>query len=398
MSLTKKSFRHATANELALMLTEAHNYTLSLFKCFNTAMSKPENQGATDDLNSPLWNLGHLAWFAEWLILREASPKPPHFVLRPSMLSKGDEWFDTYQAQYEQANLMLPKATQIVTYKNEVLDRILDRLERVASNDDALYPYRMALAHEDWHAEHWLSHLQNLGLHAPLAIDRHSAPPWAQEEIYFPGGNFLMGSNPGDGFLFDTEKNAHQIYVPAFSMDANLINNAQFAEFVEDNGYQRPQYWSPSGTLWLMQQERSTPLYWVREGKWWSTRRFGRDIALNPTEAVRHLSLYEAQAYCIWAKRRLPFESEWEFAASYNHPVFHWGDLWEWTCSPFEPYPGFSADSIAYGAEPGAAFGSHQSVRGASFASQPRMRSIRHRNFLMPERCEDFTGFRTCQL
>jgi iron(II)-dependent oxidoreductase len=398
MSLTKKSFRHATANELALMLSEAHNYTLSLFKCFASEIDNPGDQTLSQHMNSQRWELGHLGWFAEWLILREASPQAPHFATRPSMLSKGDAWFDPQQAQCDQLQLTLPKATQLITYKNEVLDRVLDKLQTVAGNDAALYPYRMALAHEDWHAEHWIAKLQALGLPAPLTINRHTSPPWAQGEIRYPGGNLLMGSEYGNGFVFDTETSTHTIYVPAFSMDSTLISNAQFSEFIEDNGYQRAQYWSQAGVRWLMQQERSAPLHWSREGNWWRTSRFGREISLSPSEAVRHLSLYEAQAYCVWAERRLPSEAEWDFAANFAHASFHWGSLWEWTCSPFVAYPGFRSDNIGYGAAPDAAFDSHQSVRGASFATAARMHSTRYRNFLLPEHCADFSGFRTCRL
>lgn len=400
MTLTKKSFRHAAAHELALMLSEAHNYTLSLFECLATAQLKhPSHLIDAIDVKPVLLNLGRLAWFAEWLILREAQQKAPIHSLRPSMLSKADNWFAPDRMNMNSdAAPPLPKAGQLITYKNEVLDRVLDKLSRTANTDDGLYPYRMALAHEDTHAEYWTTLLQTLGLRAPLAMERHVTPPWAQGEIRVPGGSLLMGSAPGDGFVFDVEKWAHLVYVPGFVIDTNLISNAQFAEFVEDNGYQRPQYWSISGKQWLMQQERSAPLHWSRDGNWWQCARFGRAVSLAASEPVRHISLYEAQAYCLWAERRLPSEAEWEFAAVSGHAAFRWGDLWEWTCSPFEPYPGFIADVATFNRDPESAFVSHQSVRGASFATPHRMHSVRYRNFLLPEHCNDFSGFRTCRL
>jgi iron(II)-dependent oxidoreductase len=111
---------------------------------------------------------------------------------------------------------------------------------------------------------------------------------------------------------------------------------------------------------------------------------------------VRHVSLYEAQAYSAWAGRRLPSEAEWELAARSGHPGFHWGALWEWTCSRFEPFPGFSPGPYREYSAP--FFGSHQTVRGASFATPSRLRSFQFRNFYSPERDDIFIGFRTCAI
>lgn len=385
---TSKSFRHASTHDLALMLRDAHDYTLSLFECF--ASAKPEIK--------PVWDLGHLGWFAEWLVLREAQQNSVLAGLRPSMLSQGDVWFETGRARSVAGGAAaLPKAAQLITYKNEVLDRILDKLSRTVNTDQNLYPYRLALAYEDRYAEHWIAQLQALGLAAPLALERHVTPPWAQGEIRMPGGSLMMGSAPAGGFVFEQEKSAHLLYVPAFCIDSSLISNAQFAEFVEDSGYQRSQYWSAAGKLWLMQQERSAPLHWSRDGNWWRCQRFGREVTLSPREPVRHVCLYEAQAYCMWAERRLPREAEWEFAAVSGHAAFRWGDLWEWTCSPFEPYPGFVADAISCGPDSASAFASHQSVRGASFATRVRMRCAQSRGFFLPESCDRLSGFRTCR-
>ena len=398
MPLMKKSFRHANALELAVMLREAHDYTLSLFECLSAVrLDDPANLPASRNFHPPLWDLGHLAWYAEWLVLREAHQLAPGLPVISSMLSKGDAWFDPDSVVHE-VFFALPKAGHLITYKNEVLDRVLDKLSRTADTDEALAPYRTALAFEDIHGEYWVTLLQTLGLRAPRTTERYVSPPWAQGDIRFPGGSLLMGSAPGDGFVFECEKWAHLVYVPAFVMDSNLISNAQFAEFVEDDGYQRPQYWSASGQHWLMQQERSAPLNWSRDGNWWRSARFGRDISLSASEPVRHVCLYEAQAYCMWAKRRLPSEAEWEFAAVSGHAALRWGDLWEWTCSPFEPYPGFTPDTVALGPDPEAAFCSHQSVRGASFATSARLRSERYRKFLLPDNCENLVGFRTCRL
>ncbi|MCA3233251.1 MAG: SUMF1/EgtB/PvdO family nonheme iron enzyme, partial [Cupriavidus sp.] len=188
---------------------------------------------------------------------------------------------------------------------------------------------------------------------------------------------------------------AQKIYVPAFEMDAALVTNAQFLEFVEDHGYEHPSYWSTAGRQWLMTQERSAPRYWARHAvsRSWVVSRFGTERTLNPDEPVRHVTLFEAQAWCVWAGRRLPLEVEWELAAVQNRGL-QWGTLREWTASPYEPYLGFAAEPTD--GEIIGRFGTHQAVRGVSFASPARLRHVRARTALLPEDDVAFVGFRTC--
>lgn len=398
MSPLNNSFRNAPASELADALQDARDYTLTLFDCFLAAgLDAPENVPKLRIVNPPLWELGHIAWFAEWFILREAQSTEPAAAQRTSLLTKGDDWFDSGMVPHHARwTLGLPSAGALKTYCYEVLDRALDQLSRAEDQPEALYPYRLALAHEDMHGEAYAYTLQTLGVALPLCLAQQPSPAWAQGEIGFSGGTLQLGSAPDAGFVFDNEKWAHPCYVPPFAMDATLVSNAQYGEFVADGGYQNQKLWSSAGRQWLMQQERSAPRYWQRDGKRWTGDRFGRQVMLPPQEPVRHVSLYEAQAYCIWAQRRLPREAEWEFAAVSGHAAFRWGDLWEWTCSPFEPYPGFSADAYREYSAPW--FMTHQVLRGASFATRSRMRSAKYRNFYMPERDDMFVGFRTCAL
>jgi ergothioneine biosynthesis protein EgtB len=398
MSSLNASFRRASRNELADLLLEARDYTLTLFDgCMAFALDVPANVPIKPFLNPPLWEFGHIAWFAEWYILREARTSAPVDALRPSLLTKGDDWFDPNTVPHRARwTLGLPTTGAMKTYCHEVLDRVLDKLTNVSNQDEALYPYRLALAYEDMRGETLANTLQALSAGLPKKLAERPIPNWAQGEIRFPGGTLQMGSSPEDGFVFDNEKWTHSVYVPAFKMDSTLVSNAQFGEFVADGGYQDPQFWTTAGRSWLMQQEQSAPRYWHRGDRNWNCYRFGQLITLPGTEPVRHVSLYEAQAYCVWAERRLPTESEWEFAAMSGHPAMRWGDLWEWTSSPFEPYPGFAADAFLEYSAPH--FATHQVLRGASFATRSRMRSAKFRNSCLPERNDFFVGFRTCAL
>lgn len=398
MSQTHPSFRTATSRELAQALSDARDYTLTLFESlaavgYDKAVKVPR----LAYLNPPLWELAHIAWFAEWFVLREAVSSELNAAQRPCMLSKGDDWFNSHTVGHEARwTLDLPSVGALKTYCHEVQDRVLDKLSRAEESDAELYPFRLALAYEDLRGELLATSLQTLGVIVPPSLALHGIPSWSQGEIRFPGGTVQLGMPHDSGFVFDNEKWAHPCYVPAFTMDSTLVSNAQYMEFVADGGYQKPHYWTQSGRAWLMERDSSAPRDWIRDGRQWRCERFALQISLVGSEPVRHVSLYEAQAYCMWAGRRLPTESEWEFAALSGHPALRWGDLWEWTCTPFEPYPGFVVDAYREYSEP--AFVTHQVLRGASFATPSRLRSPKFRNFALPESNHLFAGFRTCAL
>lgn len=399
------SFRHASPEVLALALCNARDYTLAFFDRlaaagFDDALRVPR----LPIVNPPLWEVGHIAWFAEWYILREAQSSAPGAAQRPSLLAKGDDWFDSNTVAHDARwTLDLPATAEIKAYCRAVLDGVLDKLQAAGSNnasnasDAALYPYRLILAHEDMHGEAFAYTLQTLGVEPPPQLATPATADAASGEIGFAGGSIELGSRPDrhdGGFVFDNEKWAHASHVAPFSIDAALVSNAQYSRFVEEGGYRQLRFWTEAGREWLRGQDREAPAGWRRDGSAWRCRRFGSEIALPAGEPVRHVSLHEAQAYCAWSGRRLPTEAEWTFAAQSGNPVFRWGGLWEWTATRFEPFPGFSADAYREYSAP--YFGTHQVLRGASFATPERFRSPSFRNFYLPERNDIFVGFRTC--
>jgi ergothioneine biosynthesis protein EgtB len=394
------SFRHMGPGALDVALQDARRQTLALFEAFAAAgLDRAAQVPRLAILNPPLWELGHVAWFAEWFVLREAAGSDPAEARKPSLLANGDAWFDSNRvAHAARWTLDLPTPGALETYCGDVLGKIRERLAASHADDAALYPYRLVLAHEDMHGEALLYTLQTLGVAPPASGPRATPDPGASGvtgEIAFEGGSLLRGGAQARGFVFDNERQASACRIAPFAIDAGLVPNAAFLAFIDDGGYRRPQYWSEAGRAWLGEQKRCAPRYW-RQGTdgAWHTVRFGRPLALDPAEPVRHVSLFEAQAYCNWAGRRLPLEEEWEYAANSGHAGFSWGQLWEWTASCFLPYAGFSPDRYREYSAPW--FGTRQTLRGASFATPARLRSPQFRNFYTPERDDIFAGFRTC--
>ncbi len=390
------SLRTMDSGALAAALAAARRRTLSLFDALAAAgYDDPARLPRLSIVNPPLWELGHAAWFAEWFVLREATGSSPGEAGGASLLAQGDALFDSGRVAHAARWTLGLRPEVIKSYCGAVLEAILARLSHAPDDDAALYPYRLALAHEDMHGEALLYTLQTLGAAAPVEEDVADWPA-AAGEIAFAGGAFQRGGDQSRGFVFDNEKTAALLTVAPFTIDAGLVSNAAYLRFVQDGGYDDPGHWSGAGRHWLAQQGRQAPRYWRRAGDDWTGIRFGREVALDPAAPVRHVTLHEAEAWCRWAGRRLPREEEWEFAAHSGHPGFAWGQLWEWTASPFLPYPGFTPDRYREYSAPW--FGSRQTLRGASFATAPRLRSPRYRNFFTPERDDIYAGFRSCAL
>jgi iron(II)-dependent oxidoreductase len=392
-------------------------------------------------VNPPLWELGHIAWSQEYWCLRRRGEN----VAADCLVRGGDALYDSAKvAHATRWDLPLPGLEATLSYQAEVLERVLQRLDREPENRELHYFAQLAVFHEDMHAEAFHYTRQTLGYEDPFgggpgertpSTIHHPPSTVPSGDVELAGGAFQLGASPDGKFVFDNEKWAHEVTIAPFRIARAPVTNAQYLEFVKADGYSRREWWSDEGWTWKSGEGRQAPKYWTRHDDAWMQRRFDRVLPLEPHHPVIHVNWHEAQAYCRYAGRRLPTEAEWEYAASWDRCTqrklaYPWGaeapvaghanlegagrvdvgsfaggdaasgcrqmigNVWEWTESTFAPYPGFVVDPYKEYSEPW--FGTHKVLRGGSFATTRRLIRNTWRNFYTPDRYDVFVGFRTC--
>ena len=394
--------RSAGPAAIEAALTEGRAQLLGLFDGFQRALGPDGLRIAqTTSVNLPLWELGHTGWFEEFWLARnpervlgaKADPLAPR---EPSLLAQADALYDSSNvAHATRWQLALPDPDATRAYLAAAREATLGLLRSGGASDDDLYFFRLVLFHEDMHREAWHFMAQGLGIdlgpammaRAPKAM-RPAATP---EDLAIPGGKRRIGFD-GPGFAFDNELGAHDIEVPPFRIDRAPVTWAAFLPFIEAGSYTNEAFWTPDGREWLRSTRATQPLHLRQGTEGWERQQFGRWVPLDLAAPAVQLTAHEADAWCRWAGRRLPTEFEWETAAT--NGAFEWGEVWEWTSSPFTPYPGFAPHPYRDYSQPW--FDGRRVLRGGSFATSPRMKHPRYRNFFPAHRNDVFAGFRSC--
>jgi gamma-glutamyl hercynylcysteine S-oxide synthase len=273
--------------------------------------------------------------------------------------------------------LPLPDAATTRAALAGQLEATLELLHQADGSPQQLYFFRLALLHEDMHHEAALYMARGLDLPVVDARWQPRRLPPPPAALRLPGGRWTQGSPIAQGFAFDNECPPREQVVDPFEIDAQVLRWADYLPFVEATGHTPPRYL------------RDGP------GGWWQ-RRDGRWQPLEPDEPACHLRLADALAWCRWAGRRLPTELEWEWAAAQGGDAFRWGDVWEWTATPFAPFEGFEPHPYRDYSAPW--FDGRPVLKGASHLTQPRMRHPRYRNYFPGTRDDVPAGLRSCAL
>jgi ergothioneine biosynthesis protein EgtB len=394
--------RHGNAAALDAALGAQRACTLRLFDALRAALGEAMDVRYLEVINPPRWELGHVAWFEEfWLARNTERLRGPAARLEApraaSLLRGADALYDSsHVAHTRRWHLDLPDAARTLVFAARVRERTRALLHASREDDDALYFFRLVLAHEAMHHEAAAMIAQTLAL--PVAHALAASAPRAEAaagEIDIAGGTLAVGQ-AGGGFAFDNELGAHEVEVAALRIDRAPVTWRAYLPFIESGGYDDARCWSDDGWAWRRRERASgLPLHLRRDDDGaWQRAAFGAWLPLDADAPAIHVSAHEAAAWCRWAGRRLPTEHEWTLAAA--HADFAWGQVWEWTASPFAPFPGFAPHPYRDYSAPW--FDGRPVLKGGSFATAGFMKHPKYRNFFRPERNDVFAGFRSCAL
>lgn len=384
------------------------------------------------------WHLAHTSWFFETFVLERAFVGYRSF--HPEFRVLFNSYYNSVGAQWDRnrRSLSRPALDEVFRYRDHVDRMMLDWLTTIETRGAAppglLSVVELGLHHEQQHQELILTDIKHALAENPLRpayapdsirAEKESQPiSWHEH----PGGLLEFGARTSpDRFVFDNETPRHRSFLEPFRLATRPITNAEFLAFMDDQGYARPELWLSDG--WSVARERgwSAPLYWERhENSWFQYSLRGVEPIL-PDEPVTHVSFYEADAFARWRHCRLPEEREWEIIAqeariqgnfledAHLHPVASspasptparrgggpvvqlFGDVWEWTRSPYTPYPGFAPATGALGEYNGKFMSGQMVLRGGSCVTPRSHIRPTYRNFFPPETRWQFSGIRLAQ-
>jgi ergothioneine biosynthesis protein EgtB len=382
------------------------------------------------------WHLAHTAWFFESFILRD-------FLPGYRLFNKDFPWlFNSYYRSFAEfpekrlrSSFSRPSLDEVLRYRTHVNEAV-HRLLEDSTQPEALKRIELGVNHEEQHQELLLTDILHAFFTNPLRPAYLAQPTEAIEgDAVLPGnagplrflpfaGELCEVGHRGEGFCFDNELPRHRVWLEPYALAERLVTNGEFAAFMADGGYNRPELWLSAGWDAVQQNGWRAPLYWTREDGDWSLFTLRGEQALERLKAapVSHVSYFEADAYARWAGRRLATESEWEAAveglplagnlldsgrlrpAVATHPEQDqrpaqlFGDCWEWTASAYLGYPGFRPLEGSLGEYNGKFMSGQMVLRGGSCATPAAHIRAGYRNFFPPETRWQFSGIRLAEL
>ncbi len=374
------------------------------------------------DASPAKWHLAHTSWFFEQFLLRPLLPGYPSFQAGFEYLF--NSYYQTVGPLHlrpERGLLTRPTVKDVLAYRRHVDEHMLKLLDARGDDDAQIAPLvTLGTNHEQQHQELMLTDIKHLFSKNPLlpAYSRKPAPAsevracGPMQFMTFDGGVREIGAT-GKHFCFDNETPRHRILVEPYALGDRLVTNGEFLEFIRDGGYRRAELWLSDGWATASQEGWSRPFYWAPAlDAEFSLR------GLQPLDhdaPVCHLSYYEADAFARWAHARLPTEAEWELAAEAlpvrgnlldsgmlrPTPVGAtqglkqmFGDVWEWTASPYVAYPGYRPLAGALGEYNGKFMCNQLVLRGGSCATPTDHVRATYRNFFYPQARWQFMGVR----
>ncbi|MGV3724461.1 MAG: ergothioneine biosynthesis protein EgtB [Actinomycetota bacterium] len=373
------------------------------------------------DVSPPKWHLAHTTWFWETFLLIPNAPAYRPFDPRYGYLF--NSYYEAVGDRHPRAErglLSRPTVAETYAYRAHV-DEAMHRLLETALDEPTRALIELGLNHEQQHQELLITDLKHILGANPLrpayleSAQATDVPAPEMRWLSYPGGLLTIGRQ-GGGFAFDNESPRHQVYALPYRLASRLVTNGEYLQFMSDGGYNRAELWLSEGWATVQQQRWRAPLYWeTRDDEWWSYT-LGGLRRVSRSEPVCHVSYFEADAFARWAGKRLPTEFEWESAAAEVEPVGNlldakrlhvgvaenglstpaqlFGDVWEWTASPYVAYPGFRPASGAVGEYNGKFMCNQYVLRGGSCATPPGHVRATYRNFFPPAARWQFSGLR----
>jgi gamma-glutamyl hercynylcysteine S-oxide synthase len=299
-------FRQAGRDAIRAALSASRATLLSRLADYRAALGDQLLVPYAAELNPPLWEVGHIAWFEEFWIARNperaAGRRASAETARlPSLRPEADACYNSSQVPHASRwHLPLPDLAATLDYLAAVREGTLAGLD--AMSDAELYFVQLAILHEDMHGEAWAYMAQTLGL--PLQLPMPPPVAAGAGEIELPGGDWLLGCAEA-GFAFDNELPPGPVCLVPFAIDAEVVSWRRYLPFIAADGYGRPEFWSKNGNSWRQAQIAewgvALPRYLRPVGEGWEIQRFGRWQALDPDQPAIHLTHFEAEAWCRWA-------------------------------------------------------------------------------------------------